>query len=223
MKTFDEIREIAADRKGGEDALNELLPDVMSSDDLREIDDSEYLQNMAKAMFSAGFKWYIIKAKWPGFMEAFDGFDPDTVAAYDELHIDELMQDTRIVRNRVKIEATVNNAAWMLTKLEDHGSFAGWIADWPSDDISSLWSVMQKEAKHLGPKTSAYFLRQMGKDSFLLTNSTSAALVEHGVLDSEPKGKRGMKKAQEVFNEWHEETGLPFSHLSRILAYSTEA
>ncbi len=223
MKTFDEIRAIAAERKGGEDELEDLLPDVATDDDLREIEDAKYLENMAMAMFSAGFKWYIIKAKWPGFLEAFDGFDPDTVAAYDVLHIDELTQDTRIVRNRVKIEATVSNAAWMLTKVEEHGSFADWIADWPSNDIASLWSTMQKEAKHLGPKTSAYFLRQMGKDSFLLTNSTSAALVEHGILDAEPKGKRGMKKAQEVFNEWYEETGLPYSHLSRILAYSTEA
>lgn len=221
--TFEEIRSIAAERKGGEDELEELMPSVLSGDALREIDDATYLEHMAKAMFSAGFKWYIIKAKWPGFLEAFEGFDPDTIAAYDELHVDELMQDTRIVRNRVKIEATVFNAKWMLTKLEEHGSFAGWIADWPSDDIASLWATMQKEAKHLGPKTSAYFLRQMGKDSFLLTNSTSAALVEHGLLDSLPKGKTGTKKVQEIFNDWHEETDLPYAHLSRILAYSTEA
>jgi 3-methyladenine DNA glycosylase Tag len=219
---FEEIRAIAAKRKGGDDELEALLPELPTIEELRATDDSKYLENMAKAIFSAGFKWYIIKAKWPGFVEAFEGFDPETVASYDILRIDELAQDTRIVRNRVKIEATANNAAWMLTKAEQHGSFADWIADWPSNDIASLWSTMQKEAKHLGPKTSAYFLRQMGKDSFLLTNSTSAALVEHGILDAEPRGKTGATKAQKIFNEWHEETGLPYAHLSRILAYSTE-
>ena len=68
---------------------------------------------MTQRVFSAGFVWRVIRAKWDGFEEAFDHFDPATVAAYDAEDIARLSQDERIVRNNQKIQATVKNARFV--------------------------------------------------------------------------------------------------------------
>jgi DNA-3-methyladenine glycosylase I len=60
--------------------------------------------------FQAGLSWITILRRRPGFREAFDGFDIDTVAAYTEADVDRLMLDERIIRNRAKVLATIGNA-----------------------------------------------------------------------------------------------------------------
>ncbi|MDR7300849.1 DNA-3-methyladenine glycosylase I [Haloactinomyces albus] len=60
--------------------------------------------------FQAGLSWATILRKRPAFREAFDGFDPDTVAAYAEADVERLLANPAIVRNRSKIRATINNA-----------------------------------------------------------------------------------------------------------------
>jgi DNA-3-methyladenine glycosylase I len=60
--------------------------------------------------FQAGLSWITILRRRPGFREAFDGFDVDTVAAYTEADVERLMLDERIIRNRAKVLATIGNA-----------------------------------------------------------------------------------------------------------------
>jgi DNA-3-methyladenine glycosylase I len=60
--------------------------------------------------FQSGLAWITILRKRPAFREAFAGFDPDVVATYDEGDFDRLMADAGIVRNRLKIRATIANA-----------------------------------------------------------------------------------------------------------------
>lgn len=60
--------------------------------------------------FQAGLSWITILRRRPGFREAFDGFDIDAVAAYDETDVERLMLDERIIRNRAKVLATIGNA-----------------------------------------------------------------------------------------------------------------
>ncbi|MFJ6016877.1 DNA-3-methyladenine glycosylase I [Streptomyces sp. NPDC092952] len=60
--------------------------------------------------FQAGLSWATILRKRPAFREAFDGFDPDVIAAYTETDVERLMADAGIVRNRRKIQAAVANA-----------------------------------------------------------------------------------------------------------------
>ena len=75
---------------------------------------SDYLEIMTMAAFQAGISWRVIEAKWAGFREAFDGFDPEKVASLEPPDIDRLAEDTRIVRNRAKIEAAIANARAMV-------------------------------------------------------------------------------------------------------------
>jgi DNA-3-methyladenine glycosylase I len=70
--------------------------------------------------FQSGLSWATILRKRPAFRKAFDDFDPDRVAAYDERDVDRLMGDAGIVRNRRKIEATITNARATVA-LRDEG------------------------------------------------------------------------------------------------------
>ncbi|MFB7919159.1 DNA-3-methyladenine glycosylase I [Streptomyces sp. NPDC056061] len=71
--------------------------------------------------FQAGLSWATILRKRPAFREAFNGFDPDVIAAYTETDVERLLADTGIVRNRQKIRATIANARATIRLREDMG------------------------------------------------------------------------------------------------------
>ena len=73
---FARIFDMAAARKGGAEALDALLPKPKSKAHLAAIPDDRWLAAMTRAVFQAGFSWNVIETKWPGFEEAFWGFDP---------------------------------------------------------------------------------------------------------------------------------------------------
>jgi DNA-3-methyladenine glycosylase I len=75
----------------------------------------------------AGLSWEIILRKREGFRAAFDNFDPEKIARYDEKKIQELLADARIIRNRLKIESAVGNARAFLALQKECGSFARYI------------------------------------------------------------------------------------------------
>src|SRR5256885_6242002 len=60
--------------------------------------------------FQAGLSWSVILNKRAGFLEAFDGFDPEKMARYDNRRIERMLKDPGIVRNRQKIQAAIRNA-----------------------------------------------------------------------------------------------------------------
>jgi len=71
---------------------------------------NDYLEVLTKAVFESGMSWKVIEAKWPGFQAAFHDFDPERIAGMTPDEVDALTNDTRIVRNRRKIESTTNTA-----------------------------------------------------------------------------------------------------------------
>ena len=73
--------------------------------------DRALFEKLSLEGFQAGLSWITILRKRPRFREAFAGFDPVTVAAFDETDIERLMADAGIIRNRAKILATIGNAA----------------------------------------------------------------------------------------------------------------
>ena len=75
----------------------------------------------------AGLSWITILKRREGYRRAFDGFDPEKVARYDERKKAALLQDTGIIRNRLKIEATVTNAQLFLDLQGERGSFAAFL------------------------------------------------------------------------------------------------
>jgi 3-methyladenine DNA glycosylase Tag len=116
---------------------------------------ADYLEVMTKAAFQSGISWRVIEAKWGGFQEAFYGFDPERVASLEPPDVDRLVEDTRIVRNRAKIEATVHNARTMLDLDREFGGFRKYLRSF--GDFDALVKDMRKRFKFLGD-TGAYFM-----------------------------------------------------------------
>jgi DNA-3-methyladenine glycosylase I len=75
----------------------------------------------------AGLSWVTILRKRDGYRRAFAGFDPVAVARFDGRRIERLLADPAIVRNRLKVESTVNNAARVLEVQEEFGSLAAYV------------------------------------------------------------------------------------------------
>jgi DNA-3-methyladenine glycosylase I len=75
----------------------------------------------------AGLSWYTILKKRENYRKAFDGFDPERVALYDQAKIDELLGNPGIVRNRLKINAAIENAKAFLKVRDEFGSFRDYI------------------------------------------------------------------------------------------------
>jgi DNA-3-methyladenine glycosylase I len=75
--------------------------------------------------FQSGLSWATILRKRPAFRAAFDGFDPESVAAYDESDVERLLGDPGIIRNRAKIVAAIGNARATLSLRDDPDAAGG--------------------------------------------------------------------------------------------------
>ena len=107
-------------------------------------DDIKLFEMLTLESMQAGLSWITVLRKREGFREAFDGFDPRKVALYDEAKIRELMEDEKIIRNRLKIESAVNNAKVFLKAAERHGSFGNLIWSYVDDKpIEGRWEKME--------------------------------------------------------------------------------
>ncbi len=221
MTPFSAIRARAEARKGGADSLAALLPPRPDREALRRLPDDRALAEMTKRVFSAGFAWSVIEAKWPGFEEAFQGFVPARLAFEPDDAWDALVRDPRIVRNGAKIQSVRRNAAFVQAIAKEHGGFGAFLADWPSSDQIGLLDLLAKRGDRLGGMTGQMFLRFIGWDGFTTSKDVVACLRDAGLdISEEPKARGDLKKIQAQFNIWAEETGLPYVHLSRICSYS---
>jgi 3-methyladenine DNA glycosylase Tag len=217
--SFKAIRARAEKRKGGAAALEKLLPKKPNA--LAKLSDDRILSEMSMRVFSAGFAWSVIKAKWPGFEEAFLGFAPSKLTFQPDEFWDRLMGDTRIVRNGAKILSVRDNAAFVQAIAGEHGSFGKFLATWPSSDEIGLLDLLLKRGSRLGGNTGQMFLRFVGWDGFVTSQDVVACLRDAGLdIAAEVKSKGDLAKVQAQFNAWAKETGLPYTHLSRICAMS---
>lgn len=90
-------------------------------------DDKKHFEFLVLESAQAGLNWLTILKKRENYRNAYDGFDPGTVAKYDLKKIEELMADSGIIRNRRKIQASINNARQFLEIAKEFGSFNQYI------------------------------------------------------------------------------------------------
>lgn len=218
--SFSRIYDQAAAHKGGEVALRSLLPRVAEPGELQAIADDRYLSEITRCVFKAGFVWRVIENKWPGFEAAFQGFVPLYWQQVPPEVLEELAQDERIVRNMQKIRTVPENARMIVDAAREHGSFGAFLDSWPSDDQVGLLLWLKRNGTRLGGNTAQYFLRRVGWDGFILSPDVVAGLRREDLLDATPGTRKALVQAQQAFTAWHQETGLPYSHLSRILSFS---
>jgi DNA-3-methyladenine glycosylase I len=90
-------------------------------------DDRALFERLMLEGFQAGLSWITILRKRANFIAAFDGFDPEVVAAYGPADSERLMNDPGIVRNRLKIASAISNAQAFLAIQREFGSFDAYI------------------------------------------------------------------------------------------------
>jgi DNA-3-methyladenine glycosylase I len=96
-------------------------------------DDRALFELLILEGFQAGLSWSTILRKRPAFQKAFNGFDPVLVAAYGPEDVSRLLADAGIVRNRLKVDASISNAKTFLAIQDRHGSFDAYIWQFAAD------------------------------------------------------------------------------------------
>ena len=117
---------------------------------------ADYLEVMSKAVFQSGISWKVVEAKWPGIREAFHKFDPSAIVALTPEDLDAITADPRVIRNRRKIEAVVENARAMLELERQHGTFRSYLRS--HGGFESTAADLRKRFKFLGDMGAYYFL-----------------------------------------------------------------
>jgi 3-methyladenine DNA glycosylase Tag len=122
---------------------------------------SGYLEALARVMFTTGISWRVVDAKWPGIVAAYDGFVPERVASMSDAQLDELMGDSRVIRNRRKLEAIRANAARLLQLDAEHGGFTDYLDS--LGDFDATRKALRKEFAFLGDSGTWMFLWMVGR------------------------------------------------------------
>ncbi|CAD5107694.1 DNA-3-methyladenine glycosylase I [Zestomonas carbonaria] len=220
MRDYQWLHEYCLNRFGSAEALEALLPQPKSADELRALGDDRYLSTIALRVFRAGLKHSLVDAKWPAFEEVFFGFDPHKVVLMGAEHLERLMHDERLIRHLAKLRSVPRNAQFILDVAREKGSFGALIADWPVTEIVGLWKYLARHGNQLGGLSAPRFLRMVGKDTFIPTDDMVAALKAQEVIDKAPTSQKDLAAVQAAFNEWHAQSGRPLCQLSVMLAYT---
>ncbi len=118
---------------------------------------ADYLEVMSKAVFQSGMSWKVVEAKWAGTREVFCDFDPKRLVTFTPEEIDEAANDSRIIRNRRKVEAIFHNA-WQMLQVdsETKGGFPAWLKSFASFD--EALQAIRSRFKFMGEMGTYYFL-----------------------------------------------------------------
>lgn len=134
-------------------------------------DDATLFEFLILETFQAGLSWITILRKRENFRKAFDGFDYKVIAQYDQQKVDELLQDPGIIRNKLKVHATVSNAKAFIEVQQEFGSFSAYI--WGFVDGQPIKNTIEHYKK--APATTALsdaISKDLKKRGFKFVGST---------------------------------------------------
>lgn len=120
-----------------------------------------YLEALSRPVFLSGMGWPVVEAKWDGIRGAFYDFDPERVAVMSGDDVERLLNDTRVIRNRKKIEATITNAERLLELDREHGGFQRYLDS--LGDYSERVAGVRREFRFLGESGAYIFLWLAGQ------------------------------------------------------------
>lgn len=175
----------------GEDGL--ARPTWASSDPLmRDYYDTEWgmpvrdeqglFERISLEAFQSGLSWATILRKRPAFRTAFDGFDPEVVAAYGDDDVERLMADAGIVRNRAKILATIGNAA-ATVRLREDGGLVGFVWSFQPEQTPRPRTVAEVPTRSPESLALSKALRARGF-SFVGPTTMYALMEAVGIVDT---------------------------------------
>lgn len=221
MESIQVIYQRAAERKGGEAALNLLLGAGQYDHELVHLGDDRILAEMTKKVFQSGFVWRVVENKWADFEEVFFQFNIEKILMMPMEMLEKKATNPQIIRNFNKVKTIKDNAQMIYEEQQNGHSFAKFIADWPSNNIIGLWAYLKKNGARLGGNTGPYVLRVLGKDTFLLSQDVEAYFRAHDIISGGLQSKTSLNAIQHAFNQWQQESDFSLSQLSLLVAYAT--
>ena len=138
----------AADQSARRTRVRELAAPFEKLRDHAPDDPAFFLEHLTRSVFEAGINRRVVEGKWDGIRGAFHGFDPTQVAAMSPDEISAVENDSRVIRNKAKIRATVENAREVLVIVDEYGSIQGYLASFP--DAAAAAADMRRRFKFLG-------------------------------------------------------------------------
>ncbi len=134
-------------------------------------DDRKLFEFIVLDSFQAGLSWAIVLNKREGFRDAFDNFQPEVIASYDEPKIQKLIQNPAIIRNKLKIRSTITNAHEFLDIQKEFGSFDKFIWQFTGGKtITNLWKT-EAEIPTRSPESDA-MSNELKKRGFKFVGTT---------------------------------------------------
>ncbi len=220
MRDFKQIIAPLENNFSNKSDLQALMPAISDKSSLASMADSEYLSKMELRIFQAGMRHSVVSERWHHFESQFWGFDPNKCMLIGDELLEKFMQNKNLIRHWTKMKTIPVNSAAILSYKQTYEGFGDFIAKWPSTDLVGLWRHIGKSFSRMGGNSSAYFLRMVGYDTFILTEDVVVALNREAIVDKHPTSQKDLKLVQCAFNSWHDQTGLPYAHLSKLLALS---
>ncbi len=124
--------------------------------------DDRLLERLALEINQAGLSWLTILKKRGAFRRAFEGFTPDVVASYGARERRRLLADAGIVRNRLKVDAVIDNAKRVVALRESHGSFARWLDAHHPASLEEWTKIFRETFRFTGGEIVREFLLSTG-------------------------------------------------------------
>lgn len=125
-------------------------------------DETILFERLAMEIMQAGLSWVLILKKRQGLNTAFANFDVDTVANFDQNDINRLLQDTGIIRNKLKINAIIENARRIQAMRNSDNGFSNWIAKNHPLQKTDWVKLFKKTFKFTGGEITGEFLMSIG-------------------------------------------------------------
>lgn len=125
-------------------------------------DDAVLFERLVLEINQAGLSWLTVLKKRAAFDRAYRGFDPRVVAAFGEADRTRLLADAGIIRNRLKVDAAIDNARRVVALQEEYGSFAQWIAVHHPRSLDNWVRLFRRTFRFTGGEIVKEFLMSIG-------------------------------------------------------------
>ena len=147
-------------------------------------DDNELFGRLIMEINQAGLSWETILRKEEAFRKAYDGFAIDRIAAYNEADRERLLSDAGIIRNRLKINAAIENAKAIVELQQSFGSFEGWLDHHHPMTLQEWVKLFKKTFRFTGGEIVNEFLMSTG---YLPGAHDEGCPIHQAILKSGPK------------------------------------
>jgi DNA-3-methyladenine glycosylase I len=121
--------------------------------------DQKYFEILCLCLLQAGLNWGLMRKHWKKYREGFFNFD---IYRLSKAQTRELLKDTRVIKNRKKVEAIVHNAKEFRMIRREYGSFANFLRSLKQRTDEELFKLLMKRFKHIGSYTIEYYLHSVG-------------------------------------------------------------